>query len=104
MSIFDESLREISKMCKKYKYLRRRKCLRRDTYWNIGVRVEEGKRGHLAPKMNITFYITNYRLNTFLFNNFFEKSSIFRGNHGKPFLGTFDQFLGKGGVLPQKVI
>ncbi len=33
-------------------------------------------RGHLTLKMNITFSIRNQTLNIFLFNNFFEKSSI----------------------------
>ncbi len=39
----------------------------------------------------------------FLFNNFLKKSSISQENREKLFWGTFDQFLGKTGVLHQKV-
>ncbi len=44
-------------------------------------------RGHLTPKMNIIFFIRNLMLNIFLFNNFFEKSCIFRENLKKLFWG-----------------
>ncbi len=44
-------------------------------------------RDHLTPKMNITLFIKNLMLNIFLFNNFFEKSFIFRENRKKLFWG-----------------
>ncbi len=50
--------------------------------------------------MNIIFVITSQMLNISLFGIIFEKSSIFRKNC---FGGAFDDFLGKGGVLPQKL-
>ncbi len=82
-----------------------RKCVRRAIFRNVEVRVEGGKvpfnpyvvcntsncvtvrpvRGHLTPKMNITFFIRNLIRNIFLFNNFFEKSCIFRENRKKLF-------------------
>ncbi len=40
--------------------------------------------------------------NIFLFNNFFKKSSIFRENRKKR-SRHIDDFLGKEGVLPQKL-
>ncbi len=44
-------------------------------------------RGHLTPKMIIAFFIRNLMMNIFLFNNFFEKSCIFRENRKKLFWG-----------------
>ncbi len=60
-------------------------------------------RGHLTPKMNITFFIRNLMLNISLFDNFFEKSCIFRENRKKRFGGAFENFLGKEGVLQPKI-
>ncbi len=49
--------------------------------------------GHLAPKMNIPFFIRNLMLNIFLLNNFFEKKNcIFRENRKKLFWGRIWQF------------
>ncbi len=45
--------------------------------------------------MNTTFFMGNEVLNIFLFNNFFEKSNIFRENGEKIFAGH-DHFLGEG--------
>ncbi len=100
----------------------RRKCVRRVIFrkGEVGIRpppvqplpgLQHGcwvavrpARAHLTLKMNITFFIRNLMLNIFLFHNFFEKkTSIFRENHEKLFWGTFDHFLGKGGVLSQKL-
>ncbi len=44
-------------------------------------------RGHLTPKMNITFFIRNLMVNNFLFYNFFDKRSIFREHLEKLFWG-----------------
>ncbi len=32
------------------------------------------RRGHFMPKINITFFIANWMINIFMFNNFYEKS------------------------------
>ncbi len=45
------------------------------------------KSRRLVPKINITFFIPNYMLNMFSFNNFIQKSSIFRENLEKLFSG-----------------
>ncbi len=50
-------------------------------------------RGHFTPEKNITFFIKNWMLNIFLFNNFFKKSSIFSGNNEKLFWEHIWQFL-----------
>ncbi len=42
-------------------------------------------------------------LNIFLFDNFIEKSCIFRENRKKLFWGAFDNVLGKEGVLRRKL-
>ncbi len=44
-------------------------------------------RVHLTPKLYIAFFIRNLMLNIFLFDNFFEKSCIFRENRKKLFWG-----------------
>ncbi len=49
----------------------------------------------LTPKMNIIFLITNKMLNTFLFGNFFKKSSIFRENRKKLFRSIWPFLWGK---------
>ncbi len=49
-------------------------------------------RGYLTSKMNMAFFIRNLMLNIFLFNNFFEKSCIFRENRKKLFRGRIWQF------------
>ncbi len=103
---------------KKYlKNLWRRKCVRRAIFRNVEVRVEVGYfvcntshcvtvrpvRGHLAPKMNIAFFIRNLTLNIFLFNNFFEKSCIFRKNRKKMFWGCIWQFFRDRRCLTPKI-
>ncbi len=60
-------------------------------------------RGHLTPKINIVFFSRNLMLNIFLFNNFLQKSCIFRENRKKLFWGAFDNFLGKEVVLLRKL-
>ncbi len=42
-------------------------------------------------------------LNIFLFNNFLEKTVFLEKNYENPFWGHFDDFLGKGGALLQKL-
>ncbi len=92
------------------KNLWRRKCVRRTIFRNVEVRVERGEgdfapfnhyfvcntsncvtvrpvRGHLTSKINIAFFIRNLMPNIFLFDNFFEKSCIFRENRKKLFWG-----------------
>ncbi len=66
-----------------------RKCVRRELFQKVEVRVpllclQHGLwvtvwlvRGHLTPKMNITFFYQKLDAEYFLFNNFFLKSSIF---------------------------
>ncbi len=44
------------------------------------------ERRRLAPKINITFFITNWVLNSLFFNSFFKKSCIFQENGEKLFL------------------
>ncbi len=44
--------------------------------------------GHLTPKINIAFFIRNLMPNICLFDNFFEKSCIFRENGKKTVLGA----------------
>ncbi len=93
-------------ICKKKNW--RRKCVRGAIFRTVEVRVEGGVdtfnpyfvcntsncvtgrpvRGYLTPKMNIAFFIANFVLNIFLFNNFFEKSCIFRENGKKLFWGS----------------
>ncbi len=102
------------------KNLWHRKCVRRTIFRNVEVRVERGfltlqhshwvivrsVRGHLAPKMNITFFFTtNWALNILL-TNFFEKKAVyFLEKLWKTVLGDkYDNFLEKGGVLAQKLI
>ncbi len=60
-------------------------------------------RGHLVPKMNIAFFIKNSMRNIFLFNNFFEKSCIFRENRKKLFCGRIWQFFRKIRRLTPKI-
>ncbi len=60
-------------------------------------------RGHLTPKMNITFFIRNLMLNIFLFKNFFEKSCIFRENRKKLFWGRIWQFFRERRRLTPKI-
>ncbi len=43
--------------------------------------------------MNITFFYQKLDAEYFLFDNFFEKSSIFQENREKLFWGIFDDFL-----------
>ncbi len=107
------------------KNLWRRKCVRREIFRNVEVRIEGGLapfnpyfvcntsnyvtvrpvRGHVIPKMNIAFFIRNLLLNIFLLDNFFEKKTIFSKKTAKKcFDGAFDNFLGKEGVLRQKLI
>ncbi len=98
---------------KRRKNLWGRKCVRREIFWTVErvtftLYLGNGHwvtvrpvRGHLTPIMNITFIIRSSMLNIFLFNNFFERSSIFRENREKLFCGTFDDFLGKRGVTPK---
>ncbi len=45
------------------------------------------RRGHLATKINITFFMENEVLNMFSINSFFGKSNIFRENSKKQFWG-----------------
>ncbi len=61
-------------------------------------------RGHLTPKLNTTFFF-NHKLDVeYFLSNFFQKKHHFvRKAAKKCFGGTLDQFLGKGGVLPQKL-
>ncbi len=60
-------------------------------------------RTHLTPKMNIAFFIRNLTLNIFLFDNFFKKA-VFSDKTAKNCFGSaFDNFLGKEGVLRQKL-
>ncbi len=86
----------------------RRKCVRRAIFRNVDIRVERGfapfnphfvcntsncvtvrsGRGHLTPKMNVAFFIRNLMLNIFLYDNFFEKSCIFRETRKKLFWGS----------------
>ncbi len=89
------------------KNLERRKRARRAIFRTVEVRVKgalphqpllclqhsrwvtvQPVRGNLIPKMNITLFIRNEKLNIFLFNNFFEKSSILRENSEKLFGGA----------------
>ncbi len=58
---------------------------------------------YLTLKMNITFFYQKLDAEYFLLNNFFEKGSMFPENHKKLFSGTFDDFLGKRSVFPQKL-
>ncbi len=58
---------------------------------------------HLTPKMNIAFFIRNLMLNIFLFDNFFEKSRIFRENRKKLFWGRIRQFFREKRRLPPKI-
>ncbi len=44
------------------------------------------RRGRLATKMNITFFMGNELLNNFSFNNFFEKINVFGENEEKNIL------------------
>ncbi len=60
-------------------------------------------RGHLTQKMNIAFFIRNLMLNIFLFNNFFEKSCIFRENRKKLFWGRIWQFFRDSRRLTRKI-
>ncbi len=60
-------------------------------------------RGHLTPKMNIAFFIRNLMLNIFLFNNFFEKSCIFRENRKKLFWGRIWLFFRERRRLTPKI-
>ncbi len=60
--------------------------------------------GHLTPKMNTAFLIKNLMLKIFLLNNFFKKRAVFSEKTAKNcFGGAFDNFLGKEGVLRQKL-
>ncbi len=43
------------------------------------------RRGHLTPKFNITFFITNLMLNIFMLNNFFLENQYFLGKIAKNF-------------------
>ncbi len=96
----------------KHKNHWRRKCVRRAIFRTVNGRVEGSEapfnlyfvcntsncvtvrpvRGHVAPKMNIAFFIRNSILNIFLFHNFFEKNCIFRENRKKLFWGRIWQF------------
>ncbi len=60
-------------------------------------------RGHLPQKMNIAFFIRNLMLNIFLFDNFFEKSCIFRENSKKLFRGRIWQFFRERRPLTMKI-
>ncbi len=60
-------------------------------------------RGHLTPKMNIAFFIRNFLLNIFLFDNFSEKAVFSEKTAKNCFGGAFDNFLGKEGVLRRKL-
>ncbi len=46
------------------------------------------RKGRLAMKMNITFFMGNEVLNIFYLNNFFEESNIFREIDERFFWGT----------------
>ncbi len=101
------NLRKICIRILKYKNLWRRKSVRRGIFRNAEVKVEGDEApastltlfatrppsvslcdlGHLTPKMNIAFFIRNLMLNIFLFDNFFEKSCIFRKKPQKTVLG-----------------
>ncbi len=52
-------------------------------------------RGHLATKMNVTFFMGNEVLNALSSKNFFDESNIFREN-AKKILVAHDHFLGDG--------
>ncbi len=61
-------------------------------------------RGHLTLKMNITFFFYQELDTEYLFiRQLFEKSRIFQENCEKLFWGKLDNFLGKGGILSQKL-
>ncbi len=57
-------------------------------------------RYHLAPKINTIFFIRNWTPNIFLFDSFFEKTDFFEKMMKNHFGGIFNDFLGKGSVLP----
>ncbi len=111
-------LQDAQKNEPKRKNLWRRKCVRREIFRNVEVRVEGGAyfiyntsscvtvrpvRGLLTPKMNIAFFIRSLMLNIFLFNNFFEKAVFSEKTVKNCRGGAFDNFLGKEGVLRRKL-
>ncbi len=63
-------------------------------------------RGHLTTKINITFFYQKLNAEYIFFNNFFKKKkkTVFSEKNGKNYFGgTFNNFLGKGGDLRQKL-
>ncbi len=68
--------------------------------WRVAVRPVKG---HLTPKMNITFFNINWILNIFLFNNFFWKKHYIPRKLKNCFGGTFDHFLRERRSLTPKI-
>ncbi len=59
--------------------------------------------GHLTPKMNITFFI-KIRCRITFYSKSFSKKAVFSKKTVKNcFGGAFNNFLGKGGILRQKL-
>ncbi len=105
------------------KNLWRRKCVRRVIFRNLEVMVEGGfalfnpyfvcntsncvtvrpVKGHLTQKMNIAFFIWNWCW-IFFYSTIFSKKAVFSEKTAKNcFGGAFDNFLGKEGILRQKL-
>ncbi len=59
--------------------------------------------GSSHSKNEYSLFYQKFEVEYFLFNNFFEKNCIFRENRKNCFGGTFDNFLGKEGVLRRKL-
>ncbi len=58
------------------------------------------ERRPFAPKINVTFFITNEVLNILLFSSFSKKKScIFWENGKKPFLGPKSLLMGRGRLV-----
>ncbi len=60
--------------------------------------------GHMATKINITFFVGMDVLNIFFSNNFFEKNNIFRNISEKLFLGGVTIFEGTEGRKTRMII
>ncbi len=62
-------------------------------------------KGHLITKINIgTLFYQKLGAKYFLINNFLKKKYFLRKNVKNCFGDMFDNFLGKEGVLPRKLI
>ncbi len=94
-----------------YKNPWRRKCVRIAIFWNVEVRVEGDIQlchcaicqGSSYTKNEYRLFIRNLMRNIFLFDNFFEKSCIFRENRKKLFWGRIWQFFKERRSLMPKI-